>query len=922
MSDDQQGDASSSHEWRIPEEEQIQTDAYHVWKPRPLLRSVHWKPVPAPPRESAAGAYDVFIEQRVLRAVHEQLWTAQPDETPFGFLIGDLCEDPDTTRRYVIVTRTMPSRFPLHEEGPEQIPQAALMALELEADRRRGVLAGWYHGHRRGPVALTAADAATHEKHFAEPWQIALLFVMEHDDPSGGCFRWSRAGLIQDQPLAFFEMVSNESLLAQGVRRSYIDWANVETVDSILLEPLPRPAPPPAPEEPDAVVDPTTGEAEVEIAVEDLAEAVETEVEDFEPEAPVEDFEDFEDEVEPTDFEEEVEEVEDFEEVVEAELKDLEPGAEVEDLEPEAELEGFEEEVSAQVEDFEPEAPVEDFEDEVGAEDFAEEVEALVESLQEEPEAESEYFEEELEPLVESPEEQAEVEDFEEEVGAQIGDFAEEVVVLVESLEEEAEAEVEDFAEEVETLVASLEEEGKAGVEDLEPEAELEDFEREVSAQIEDLEEETVQVEGFDEEPVAPIEVPDHELGVAEQPSAGDMPISSLEFATDSALDLELPIETLLEEKLEETEEEPEVRAEPTEEEAEIDVELEVLEGEPDAWHEAVELDGDVTPDGAGEESDLAEISIPLADFVTETDREPTPATTVDAPAFELGEIQAADETLAEPAWDDIGTAAEQPEPPSIDEIDLESFVTEVESADITGQVQTDLTTIEPSWDAPAEAQPDPALPVTPPPTGPAPEEEAGLALEEPESDEAEPAERAERDWGRYRRGLVLAGGIVVAVAIIASLLTFLRPRGQPEAGSSGPDAVEPPVSLGADDADGVTAGAEGDAARTDPPPPAEVDSVPSEATLDEVETLGDGLLESVSRYYGLAVARDEGRATCTQLREAYAEVESRWIDYNLEGKARFRGRLTEELASRDERLYDGVRDVEREFGRSGCERP
>jgi hypothetical protein len=88
------------------------------------------------------------------------------------------------------------------------------------------------------------------------------------------------------------------------------------------------------------------------------------------------------------------------------------------------------------------------------------------------------------------------------------------------------------------------------------------------------------------------------------------------------------------------------------------------------------------------------------------------------------------------------------------------------------------------------------------------------------------------------------------------------------------------------------------------------------------MERLGDALLESISRYYGRAVARDEGEATCEDLQTAYVEVEDRWITYNVQGRARFKGRLPEDLEVRDERLYSGVQDVEREFNRSGCERP
>ena len=53
-----------------------------------------------------------------------------------------------------------------------------------------------------------------------------------------------------------------------------------------------------------------------------------------------------------------------------------------------------------------------------------------------------------------------------------------------------------------------------------------------------------------------------------------------------------------------------------------------------------------------------------------------------------------------------------------------------------------------------------------------------------------------------------------------------------------------------------------------------------------------------------------------------FVSVEEGWISYNVEGKARFQERLTGDLLERDDRLYAGVQDVEREFDRSGCARP
>ncbi len=81
-------------------------------------------------------------------------------------------------------------------------------------------------------------------------------------------------------------------------------------------------------------------------------------------------------------------------------------------------------------------------------------------------------------------------------------------------------------------------------------------------------------------------------------------------------------------------------------------------------------------------------------------------------------------------------------------------------------------------------------------------------------------------------------------------------------------------------------------------------------------------MLAVISVFYGQALRRDQGRTTCAQLQAAFVSVEEGWISYNVEGKARFSERLTGDLLERDDRLYAGVQDVEREFDRSRCARP
>jgi proteasome lid subunit RPN8/RPN11 len=230
----------------MPENErQIDADAYHIWTPRPLLRSIYWKPEPEPPREAVSTSYEVYLDQRAFASMHEHVWQSAVEE-PFGWLVGDLCEDPAAGRRFVIVTGAVPSRFPFREGEAEGASGEAVVALRLEVERRRGVLVGWYHAHAHGPPRLTESDVAEHESRFGEPWQVAFLFVTDPASPAGACFRRTPEGFDGSMQMPFHEMVSNESLLARGVRRSRIDWVNVATLDQVRSDPPPRPESPPA----------------------------------------------------------------------------------------------------------------------------------------------------------------------------------------------------------------------------------------------------------------------------------------------------------------------------------------------------------------------------------------------------------------------------------------------------------------------------------------------------------------------------------------------------------------------------------------------------------------------------------------------------------------------------------------------------
>ena len=122
-------------------------------------------------------------------------------------------------------------------------------------------------------------------------------------------------------------------------------------------------------------------------------------------------------------------------------------------------------------------------------------------------------------------------------------------------------------------------------------------------------------------------------------------------------------------------------------------------------------------------------------------------------------------------------------------------------------------------------------------------------------------------------------------------------------------------MSSDGDEADATRAGQIDRGAEAGGPPAAMV-------TAAQVDSAGRAMLATISRFYGQAVARDNGEATCEDLARAFVDVENAWISYNTGFRAEFEGPLPVDLAARDDRLYAGVQDTEREFDQSGCPRP
>ncbi|MGH7548880.1 MAG: hypothetical protein ACREMM_12000, partial [Gemmatimonadales bacterium] len=234
-------------------------------QPIPLARSIRWIPAGAGGRGDRPGniAFPVFLAQSVLQAIQEHVVAPpKPGQGLIGFLVGDLCECPETNVSYLIIDSALRLNQPIYGDRTMDVVTRLWDRIEAQAAAQRGHLIGWYHTHPPHPIALSQHDLETHEHYFAEPWQIALLIGSGADgtEPAGGLFRASSDETWPTTPLPFYELLGEESLRAGGTRRSLVTWKNYGAhnplADRTELTPEPlQPrftAPPPVPPQPPA----------------------------------------------------------------------------------------------------------------------------------------------------------------------------------------------------------------------------------------------------------------------------------------------------------------------------------------------------------------------------------------------------------------------------------------------------------------------------------------------------------------------------------------------------------------------------------------------------------------------------------------------------------------------------------------------
>ena len=157
-------------------------------QPIPLARSILWSPtgVAARPR---TVPFPVFLEQPALAAIHEHVAAAvRPDQGSLGFLVGDLCECPETGVSYLVIDSTLRFAQPIYGDRTTAVVARIWDRILAQVAQANGRLIGWYHTHPPLPVALSEDDIGIHERYFTEPWQVALVIGTAGGQPASGFF--------------------------------------------------------------------------------------------------------------------------------------------------------------------------------------------------------------------------------------------------------------------------------------------------------------------------------------------------------------------------------------------------------------------------------------------------------------------------------------------------------------------------------------------------------------------------------------------------------------------------------------------------------------------------------------------------------------------------------------------------------------
>ena len=200
-------------------------------RPIPVARSILWSPA----GEGGGGGaqrpghvpFPVFLSQSALTAIHEHVATpVRPGQGVLGFLLGDLCECPETNVSYLVIDAALRLNQAIYGDRTRDVVTRLWDRVQEQVEAQQAHLIGWYHTHPPLPLSLTEHDVETHEHYFGEPWQVTLLLGTDPAEPAAGFFRAGPDDAWAATPLPFYELLSPESIRPDGKKRSFVTWRN------------------------------------------------------------------------------------------------------------------------------------------------------------------------------------------------------------------------------------------------------------------------------------------------------------------------------------------------------------------------------------------------------------------------------------------------------------------------------------------------------------------------------------------------------------------------------------------------------------------------------------------------------------------------------------------------------------------------
>src|SRR2546422_16721 len=145
-------------------------------RPIPVARSILWAHPLGGGVRPAEIPFPIFLSQVALTAISEHVATPlRAGQGVLGFLLGDLCECPETNVSYLVIDAALRLNQAIHGDRSRDVVTRLWDKIEAQLAEQQAHLIGRYHTHAPLPLTLSDPDAETHEHYFAAPCQVAML---------------------------------------------------------------------------------------------------------------------------------------------------------------------------------------------------------------------------------------------------------------------------------------------------------------------------------------------------------------------------------------------------------------------------------------------------------------------------------------------------------------------------------------------------------------------------------------------------------------------------------------------------------------------------------------------------------------------------------------------------------------------------